>query len=341
MSKLISGQPNMAAGAAAANDRQPAHHISVSPHIRSAMTTRKMMLLVILALLPTTVYGILHFGIMALIHVLVTVLTCVTAEYLYQKLMKQPFNFTDGSAALTGLLLALNLPVRAPWWMGIPGGLFAILIVKQLFGGLGQNIMNPALAARAFLLISFTGQMTDFGMVGAVDAVSAPTALATLKSTGQTLPLLDLLFGRQSGTIGEVCALAIIIGGLFLIVMGIIDYLIPLSYLGSFTLSLMLLAPGGFNPAFIAEHLLGGGLLLGAFFMATDYVTAPIMKPAKLAYGVILGVLTCLFRLFGGSAEGVSYAIIFTNLLVPLLEKVFRPRAFGKQKQRRNGGATA
>ncbi|MDO5100018.1 MAG: RnfABCDGE type electron transport complex subunit D [Eubacteriales bacterium] len=314
-------------------------HISASPHIRSRMTTGMMMTMVILALLPTTVYGVIHFGLPALWHVLITIATCVLTEYLYQRLMKRPITVKDGSAALTGLLLALNLPPAAPLWFGILGGVFAILIVKQLFGGLGQNIMNPALAARCFLLISFTGPMTDFHFPTAVDAISAPTALATLKADGQTLPLLDLLFGRQSGTIGEVCALALLIGGFFLIAVRIIDYLIPLSYIGSFVVFLLLLSGRGFDPVYIGSHVLGGGLLLGAFFMATDYVTAPITRPAKVAYGVIIGLLTCLFRLYGGSAEGVSYAIIFTNLLVPLLEKLLRPHAFGKGRQYQKGGA--
>lgn len=318
-----------------------AFHISASPHIRSRMTTGSMMGLVILALIPTTVYGIVHFGLPALWHVLLTVITCVLTEYTYQRLMKRPITVTDGSAALTGLLLALNLPPAAPLWFGVLGGVFAILIVKQLFGGLGQNIMNPALAARCFLLISFTGPMTDFRFPTIVDAVSAPTALATLKADGQTLPLLDLLFGRQSGTIGEVCAIALLIGGFFLVATRIIDYLIPLSYIGSFVIFLLLLSGRGFDPVYIGSHVLGGGLLLGAFFMATDYVTAPITRPAKVAYGMIIGFLTCLFRLYGGSAEGVSYAIIFTNLLVPLLEKLFRTRAFGKGRQYPKGGVRA
>ena len=293
------------------------------------------MLMVVIALLPTTIFGIYNFGPRALLLILLSVATCVLTEYVYEKLMKKPVTVKDFSAVVTGLLLALNLPASVSWFVPVIGGIFAILIVKQLFGGLGQNFMNPALAARCFLLISFSGQMTDFsvpkGAWGniAVDTVSGATPLALLKS-GETADVLSLFIGNVQGTIGETSAIAILIGAIFLLCMKIIDLRIPLTYLASFVIFIALFGGHGLDPNYILGHLFGGGLMLGAWFMATDYVTSPITKKGQIVYGVILGVLTGLFRLFGGSAEGVSYAIIFSNLLVPLIERVTMPTAFGK-----------
>ena len=293
------------------------------------------MLMVVIALLPTTKFGIYNFGPLALLLILLSVATCVLTEYVYEKLMKKPVTVKDFSAVVTGLLLALNLPASVSWFVPVIGGIFAILIVKQLFGGLGQNFMNPALAARCFLLISFSGQMTDFsvpkGAWGniAVDTVSGATPLALLKS-GETADVLSLFIGNVQGTIGETSAIAILIGAIFLLCMKIIDLRIPLTYLASFVIFIAIFGGHGLDPNYILGHLFGGGLMLGAWFMATDYVTSPITKKGQIVYGVILGVLTGLFRLFGGSAEGVSYAIIFSNLLVPLIERVTMPTAFGK-----------
>ena len=293
------------------------------------------MLMVVIALLPTTIFGIYNFGPRALLLILLSVATCVLTEYVYEKLMKKPVTVKDFSAVVTGLLLALNLPASVSWFVPVIGGIFAILIVKQLFGGLGQNFMNPALAARCFLLISFSGQMTDFsvpkGAWGniAVDTVSGATPLALLKS-GETADVLSLFIGNVQGTIGETSAIAILIGAIFLLCMKIIDLRIPLTYLASFVIFIAIFGGHGLDPNYILGHLFGGGLMLGAWFMATDYVTSPITKKGQIVYGVILGVLTGLFRLFGGSAEGVSYAIIFSNLLVPLIERVTTPTAFGK-----------
>ena len=267
--------------------------------------------------------------------ILLSVATCVLTEYVYEKLMKKPVTVKDFSAVVTGLLLALNLPASVSWFVPVIGGIFAILIVKQLFGGLGQNFMNPALAARCFLLISFSGQMTDFSVPNgswgniAVDTVSGATPLALLKS-GETADVLSLFIGNVQGTIGETSAIAILIGAIFLLCMKIIDLRIPLTYLASFVIFIAIFGGHGLDPNYILGHLFGGGLMLGAWFMATDYVTSPITKKGQIVYGVILGVLTGLFRLFGGSAEGVSYAIIFSNLLVPLIERVTMPTAFGK-----------
>ncbi len=301
------------------------YNISSSPHIRSKVTTGSIMLYVIIALLPATIFGVYTFGVPALLVVLITTASAVLTEYVYQKLMKKKVTIGDCSAALTGLLLALNLPAEAPWWMCVLGSVFAILIVKQVFGGLGQNFMNPALGARCFLLISFTGRMTTF----VYDGVTGATPLALLKA-GESVNLMDMLIGNEAGTIGETSAIAILIGALFLIAMGIIDLRIPGTYLASFVVFIVLFGGHGLDLTYITAHLCGGGLMLGAWFMATDYVTSPITKTGQIVYGICLGVLTGLFRLFGGSAEGVSYAIIFSNLLVPLIEKITLPRPFGK-----------
>ena len=301
------------------------YNISSSPHIRSKVTTSSIMLYVIIALLPATIFGVYTFGLSALLVVLITTASAVATEYLYQKLMKKQVSIGDFSAALTGLLLALNLPAEAPWWMCVLGSVFAIIIVKQVFGGLGQNFMNPALGARCFLLISFTGRMTTF----VYDGVTGATPLALLKA-GERVNLMDMLVGNEAGTIGETSVIAILIGALFLIAMGIIDLRIPGTYLASFVVFIVLFGGRGFDLTYITAHLCGGGLMLGAWFMATDYVTSPITKWGQIIYGICLGVLTGLFRLFGGSAEGVSYAIIFSNLLVPLIEKITLPKPFGK-----------
>lgn len=304
-------------------------NISASPHIRSKVTTGNIMFYVIIALLPTTVFGIYTFGISALFVLLITTASAVVTEYVYQKLMRKKVTISDFSAAVTGLLLGLNLPADAPWWMCILGSVFAILIVKQVFGGLGQNFMNPALGARCFLLISFTGKMTTF----TYDGISGATPLALLKS-GESVDLLDMLIGNVAGTIGETSVFAILIGAMFLIVMGIIDLRIPGTYLLSFVIFIVLFGGRGFDMHYIVAQLCGGGLMLGAWFMATDYVTSPITKTGQVLYGICLGVLTGIFRLFGSSAEGVSYAIIFSNLLVPLIEKITIPKPFGRGGER-------
>ncbi len=300
-------------------------NISSSPHIRSKVTTSNIMMLVTIALLPTTIFGVYNFGLSALGVVLITTGTAVLTEYLYQKLMHKKVTIQDFSAVVTGLLLALNLSPTAPWWMCVLGSVFAILVVKQLFGGLGQNFMNPALGARCFLLISFTGRMTTF----VYDGVSGATPLAQLKA-GESVNTFDMLIGNTAGTIGETSVIAIMIGAIFLLLMGVIDLRIPGTYIVTFVIFIILFGGHGLDPQYITAHLCGGGLMLGAWFMATDYVTSPITKKGQIVYGVCLGLLTGLFRLFGGSAEGVSYAIIFSNLLVPLIEKVTLPKPFGK-----------
>ncbi len=305
--------------------------MSSSPHIRSKVTSANIMLYVTIALLPASAFGVWNFGVSALVMLICTTASSVLTEYIYEKLMHKKITVDDFSAVVTGLLLGLNMPASAPWWMGVLGGIFAILIVKQLFGGLGQNFMNPALGARCFLLISFTSQMTTF----VYDGVTGPTPLAQLKS-GETVDSMSMLLGRIPGTIGETSVIAIIIGAIFLILLGIIDLRIPGTYIVSFVIFVGIFGHfanpniGFFDPQYITAHLCGGGLMLGAWFMATDYVTSPITKRGQLVYGALLGILTGLFRLFGGSAEGVSYAIIISNLLVPLIERVTLPKPFGK-----------
>ena len=283
------------------------------------------MLMVIIALLPATAFGVYNFGLSALLVVVITTAAAVLTEYAYQKLMHRKVTIGDYSAALTGLLLALNLPAEAPWWMCVLGSVFAILVVKQVFGGLGQNFMNPALGARCFLLISFTGRMTTF----VYDGVSGATPLALLKA-GEKVDVLDMFLGNIAGTIGETSVVALLIGGVFLVAMGIISLRIPLTYIITFSIMVIAIGGHGFDLTYLAAHLCGGGLMLGAWFMATDYVTSPITPKGQIVFGVCLGVLTAIFRILGGSAEGVSYAIIVSNLLVPLIERVTLPKPFGK-----------
>ena len=273
------------------------YNVSSSPHIRDKVTSSNIMLMVVISLLPATFFGIWNFRHEnAWILIVLTTAAAVLAEYLWEKLMHKPVTIKDFSAVVTGLLLALNLPPTLPWWMGVVGAFFAIIVVKQLFGGLGQNFMNPALGARCFLLICFAGKMTNF----VYDGVTGPTVIALM------------------------------IGAMFLILMGVIDLRIPGTYILTFVIFISLFGGHGFDPQYITAHLCGGGLMLGAWFMATDYVTSPITSKGKIVYGICLGCLTGLFRLFGGSAEGVSYAIIISNLLVPLIEKATLPKPFGK-----------
>ena len=311
---------------------QELYHVSANPHVRDKVTTQNLMFYVILALLPTTIFGFVNFGLSAVINVVITTATCVIAEYVWQKLMHKKITIKDMSAALTGLLLGINLPPQCPYWVGVIGGIFAIIVVKQLFGGLGQNFMNPALGGRCFLVLSYALPMTNFAYsssMGSFDAATMATPLAMVKA-GETVNWVDLFIGRHAGTIGETCAVAILAGGLFLIWKKVISPIIPFAYLGTLAIFVLLFGGHGFDLNFMLCHIFGGGVMLGAFFMATDYVTSPITDLGKLIFGIILGVLTGVFRIFGPGAEGVSYAIIFSNLLVPLIEKWTVPVAFGK-----------
>ena len=300
-------------------------HVSSNPHIRASHTTGRIMMTVLISLMPAAVFGIFNFGMDAPVTILLSMASCVATEYIYEKLMHKKITISDCSAAVTGLLLALNLPASVPWWIPVLGGIFAILIVKQLFGGLGQNFMNPALTARCFLLISFTGRMTTF----TYDGIAGATPLGLLKS-GESVDVLSMFLGTTGGAIGETSTLAILIGAAFLLWKKVISLRIPGMHLGVFAIFVILFGGHGLDLSYLAAQLCGGGLMLAAFFMATDYVTSPITKKGQLIYGGILGILTGLFRIFGNSVEGVSYAIIFSNLLVPLIDRVTIPKAFGK-----------
>ena len=302
------------------------YKVSSNPHIRSRVTTNGIMLAVIIALMPATGFGIYNFGPRVISVLLVTIASTVLTEYLYG-LYRKKTTVTDLSAVVTGLLLALNLPVTIPLWMAALGGVFAILVVKMLFGGLGQNFMNPALAARCFLLISFPKAMSGFEC----DAYTGATPLTALKEGG-TVNVMDMVIGRTAGTIGETSVIALVIGACLLILFGVIDLRIPGSYIVTFILFVGIFGKRGFDPAYLSAQLAGGGLMLGAFFMATDYVTRPITVKGQYMYGIFLGLMTGIFRMYGPGAEGVSYAIILGNLLVPLIEKVTKPTAFGYER---------
>jgi electron transport complex protein RnfD len=311
------------------------YHVSSSPHVRSKDTTERIMLYVIIALLPTTLFGIYNFGYRALILILVTIASCVASEWIFNKIVHKKQTINDLSAVVTGLLLALNLPATLPWWEAVLGGVFAIIVVKCMFGGLGQNFMNPALGARCFLLIAFAANMTNF----TIDSYTGATPLAAMRN-GDAVNTMDMLIGRTAGTIGETSAIAILIGAIFLILMGVINLRIPASYIITFVVFMLLFSGHGADWTYITAQLCGGGLMLGAFFMATDYVTSPITPMGQIIFGICCGIFTGLFRCFGANAEGVSFAIILSNILVPMIEKYTVPRAFGmvKEAKKQEGG---
>lgn len=307
-------------------------NVSTNPHVRSKDTTQTIMRDVLIALTPASIFGIYNFGVNALLRIVIGIVTCMAAEAVYQYFMHKKVTVSDLSAAVTGLLIALNVPPTLNVGYEIVGCLFAIIIVKQLFGGLGQNFMNPALAARCFLLIAYTGPMTKF----VYDGVSGATPLAVLKPGSEVegaANLFNMFIGMTAGVIGETSVVCLLIGAVYLLVRKVISIRIPAAYILTFAVLIFLFAPGHqFDITYTLQQICGGGLILGAFFMATDYVTSPITPNGKLVFGVILGLLTFIFRMYGGSAEGVSYAIIFSNLLVPLIEKVTVPKSFGKKK---------
>ncbi len=308
-------------------------NVSSSPHVRNGVTTKNLMYDVAIAMLPATIWGVMQFGFYSLLVVIATVLSCMLSEYAFESLMGKPITVDDGSALVTGMILALNMPPTIPLWIPVLGGMFAIIVVKQLFGGLGQNWMNPALAARCFLLISFAGAMTSF-TDPVTDAVAGATPLATMKAGG-TYDLAAMFVGKVPGTIGEISVIALLIGAAYLLYKQVISIRIPGVYILTFAVFAFIF--GRHDLGYVLAEVCGGGLIFGAFFMATDYVTSPITPKGQIVFGVCLGLLTGLFRIFGGSAEGVSYAIIFCNILVPLIEKFTLPTAFGKGGKK-NGG---
>ena len=395
--------------------------VSPSPHVRAKGKTSLIMLMVIVALLPSCVYGVLNFGMHALLILVLSTGSAVAAELVYELVMRKEITVTDGSAAVTGLLIGMNMPPMIAWWIPVIGSVFAIVVVKQLFGGLGRNFMNPALAARCFLVLAFSAQMTAFttgtGVLsqvteptvmaeaaaeadaganenagtdadstatawteaqteaaaktdadsaataeteetadvasgataeteaaaseteaqdsGKLDAVSTATPLKYLKK-GQSFDLKALFLGNTPGTIGETSALLLLIGGIFLMLLGVIDWRIPVFYIGSFgVLVLITAAARGYDAPlqYMLQELFAGGLMMGAFFMATDYVSSPYTKSGRILFALIIGVMTWLYRMFGMYKEGVSNAIILANCLTPLIDRLTRPVAFGIRKK--------
>ncbi|HFD04659.1 MAG TPA: RnfABCDGE type electron transport complex subunit D [Firmicutes bacterium] len=324
--------------------------ITPAPHIKSKFTTRRMMSMVLIALLPAFIGSIYFFGLRALWVTLISMVTAVVTEYGYQKLTKKKITAFDGSAALTGILLAFVISPSVPYWIPVVGSFFAILFVKQLFGGIGYNFMNPALAGRAFLMASWPAFMTGKwiaptgGTLSGIESITTATPLSTLKLVGHSKDVANLLnsaeslkhlfFGNVGGCIGETSALLLLIGGLFLIFINIIDWRIPVAYIGTvFALYIPLYYSGVslLTPLF---HILAGGLIIGAFFMATDPVTSPITKKGRWIFGIGAGLLTVLIRQWGGYPEGVSYSIIIMNMFVPLIEKYTLPKPFGRVRRK-------
>lgn len=305
---------------------------SSSPHLRSEDTTQKIMLDVIIALFPALIASIFYFGVRSLLLVLVSVISAVLTEAVCQRLMKRSVTITDLSAVVTGILLAFNMPSTVPLWAVALGSVFAIAIGKQVFGGLGYNFINPALAGRAFIVACWGSLATKFVAPIGIDAIATATPLAILKGSvdGVSMPsMLELFIGRIPGCIGETSAALIILGGIYLIIRKVISWRIPVAYLGTVAV-IALITTGDFNS--MIQHLLSGGLMLGAFFMATDYVTSPVTPLGKVVFGISCGLITMFIRTKGGSAEGVSYAILLSNILSPLIEKYTSPKVFGGRK---------
>lgn len=312
--------------------------LSSSPHVKQKDKISGIMLDVIIALIPAMFAGVYFFGLRALAVIATSVASCVLFEYLYQRITKKPVSVSDLSATVTGILLALCLPPAIPLWMVVIGGAFAIIIVKQLYGGLGKNFMNPALAARCFMMVAWAGAMTTFPEPFMPDSITQATPLAILKgtSTGIIPSFAAEFFGNRSGCIGETSGLALLIGFLYLLLKRVVDWKIPVTYIASFALLMYLF---GINPTelpqedFVLLHILSGGLLIGAFFMATDYVTTPNTNLGMIIFGIGCGFLTFAIRRFGGYPEGASFAIILMNIATPLIERFTIPKTFGEVKK--------
>ncbi|MBQ3427807.1 MAG: RnfABCDGE type electron transport complex subunit D [Clostridia bacterium] len=304
--------------------------VSSSPHLHTSATTQRIMLDVIIALIPTTIVGWIFFGIHSVLVTVSAMAAAVVSERIFDLIMKKPNTCQDLSALLTGLLIGLNMPPAIPVWMVVIGSAFAIIIVKQMFGGLGKNFMNPALGARCFMLIAWTGAMTTF-REPLVDAVSSATPLAVMKDGAEgTLPtLMQCFIGLKAGTIGEVSALALIVGFIYLLARKVVSIRIPAAYIISFAVLTFFCGKNAFNMNYLMHQLLTGGLLLGAFFMATDYVTTPTTPRGMIVFGIGCGVLTFVIRRFGGYPEGVSFSILLMNLAAPLIERYTVPKSFG------------
>lgn len=314
--------------------------VSSAPHIRSNETTQRIMLDVIIALTPAMLASVYFFGLNSLKLILVSVVSAIGAEFIIQKIFKKKSTMKDLSAIVTGILLAFNLPASAPWWLAMIGSIFAIIVVKELFGGIGSNFMNPALAGRAFLLASWPSHMSSFTGVRP-DVVAQATPLAMIKygvdagasatvAGAQELPsILEMFIGNVPGAIGETSALLLLLGAAYLIYRGVIDWKVPVVYIATTVIMLLALKV---DPEMIPLHIFGGGLILGACFMATDYASTPITSKGRMIFAVGAGLLTALIRVKGGYPEGVSYSILLMNVATPLIERFTRPRVFGEVK---------
>lgn len=303
--------------------------MSLAPHIRSSDSTRKLMLDVIIAMVPAIIGSVYFYGISALILILISVAAAVGSEVFIRKVFKKDILIGDLSAVVTGILLAFNLPANAPWYVAVFGSFFAIVIVKEFFGGIGSNFMNPALAARAALVASWPSIMASYVNP---DGITSATPLALIKagSGPESLPSLARMFvGDIGGSLGETSALLLLIGGVYLLIRKVIDWKIPVIYIASTAIVLLLL---GVNMDLIIYHVLGGGLILGAFFMATDYSTSPITAKGKIIFALGCGILTALIRVKGGMPEGVSYSILLMNIMTPIIERFTKPKVFGEVK---------
>ena len=314
--------------------------VSASPHVRSAQTVSGIMLNVIIALIPALAASIWLFGPRVLLVCLVTVGTCMLSEYLSRRIMKRSNTLGDLSAVVTGLLLAFNLPVSIPLWQAAIGSVVAIVVVKQLFGGIGQNFVNPAITGRIILMVSFPTAMTTWikplsWLDKGAEAVTAATPLTMMTKGGELsdeLPsLVDMLIGIRGGSLGETCAVALIIGGIYMMIRKIISPAIPLSFIGTVAVIMLIAGKGDFR--FVAYQLLSGGLMLGAFFMATDYVTSPVTSWGRVIYGVGIGIINYTIRRWGAYPEGTTYAILLMNIAAPLIERFTRPRKYGEVKR--------
>jgi len=326
---------------------------SSSPHIRSNEDTRSIMLDVCIALLPALAMSVYVFGIQALVLTLISVASCLFWEWLYRKLMKKSCAIGDMSAVVTGMLLAFVCPVSLPWWAIVIGSFFSIVVVKQLYGGIGCNFLNPALAGRAVLVASYTGMMTNWAKVGetipmfgsTADVVTAATPMAIMKSGDfdtltNTFTAMDMFLGRVGGSIGEVSALALLLGLVYLLCRKIISWHIPVMYVGTVALLSLIAAPAGIGAVdYMIYNVFGGGLMLGAIFMATDYATSPVTKMGQIIFGVGCGLLTVFIRRFGSYPEGVCYSILIMNCCTWLLDKYVRPTIYGALKKEKKEAA--
>lgn len=308
--------------------------VTSSPHLKDDITTSRIMLDVVIALIPAAAFGIYFFGPRVLLVLLTTVLSCVISEYITRKALKRKNTIGDLSAVVTGVILALNLPPTIPLWMAAVGGVFAIVIVKQLFGGIGQNFMNPAATARVFMLASWPKHMTEWILPGQPDAISSATPLSMIKAGEGRLPdYLELFIGKIGGSIGEISVLALLIGAAYLFYRRVISPEIPLTFIGTVAVFTWIFGGDGLFKGDFLYHILSGGLVLAAFFMATDYSTSPVTRKGKIIMGVGCGIITSVIRLYTNYPEGVSFAILLMNVMVPLIDRYTIPRSFGGERK--------